>query len=97
MDEQLKPVRCVEHGRTTQTTQCGLSKKKATRAMLPYNVDKLGSVYAQARWFSGKREGEKILHFVSLNYILVEHKNLLVVMISKHDKKTANQSVCKVL
>ena len=90
MDEQLKLVYWL-------VDIVGCPERNICGTMLPYNVDKPESLYAQVRLFSRKRKAEKLLETVSVNYILEERKNLLVVLISKYVKNTAKQSVWNVL
>ena len=71
--------------------------RRICMTLLRYKLDNPEPSYAQVRLFGRKKEEEKFLQFVSVNYKLDEFVYLLGVMNSVYDKVIANQPICNVL
>ena len=90
MDEQLK----LAHKLVDVVDR---TNRQICVTLLPYNVDKPESSYAQVRLFARKKEDEKFQKVVYVNYKLEEFIYLLDVMNSVYDKVITNQPICNVL
>ena len=71
--------------------------RRICMTLLRYKLDNPEPSYAQVRLFGWKKEEEKFLQIVSVNYKLDEFVYLLGVMNSVYDKVIANQPICNVL
>ena len=90
MDEQLKLTHKV-------VDVVDRTNRKICVTLLRYNVDNPESSYAQVRLFARKKEDEKFLQVVYVNYKLEEFIYLLDVMNSVYDEVITNQPICNVL
>ena len=90
MEEQLKLVHKV-----IDAVDC--SNRRIFVTLLRYKADNAETSYAQVRLFGRRKEEEKFLQFVFINYKLDEFVYLLDVMNSVFDKIFANQPICIVL
>ena len=89
MEEQLKLVHKV-----IDVVDC--PNRKICVTQLRYKADNPETSYAQVRLFGGKKEEEKFLQIIYVNYKLDEFV-YLDVMNSVYDKVNANQPICNVL
>ena len=90
VDEQLKLAHKV-------VDVVDRANRKICNTLLPYNVHKLESSYAQVRLFARKKEDEKFQQVVHVKDKLEEFISLLDVMNSVYDKVITNQPICFVL
>ena len=73
------------------------TNRKICVILLRYNVDNPESSYAQVRLFARKKEDDKFLQVVYVNYKLEEFIYLLDVTNYVYDTVITNQSICNVL
>ena len=90
MEEQLKRVHEV-----IDVVDC--PNRRTCVTLLRYKLDNPKTSFAQVRLFGRKKEEEKFLHIVYVNYRLGEFLYLLDAMNSLYDKGIANQPNCKIL
>ena len=90
VDEQLKLARKV-------VDVVDRTNRKICVILMPYNVDKPKSSYAQVRLFARKKEDENFQQVFYVKYKLEEFIYSLDIMSSVYDKVFTNQPICNVL
>ena len=90
MEEELKLVHKV-----IDVVDC--PNRRICVTLLRFKVDKTETSYAQVCLFGRKKEKEKSLEIVYVNYKLDEFVYLLDVMNSVYGRVIANQPICNVL
>ena len=90
MEEQLKLVHKV-------IDVVDRPNRRICVTLLRYKVDNPEASYDQVRLLGRKKEEEKFLQIVCVNYRLDEFVYLLDVMNSVYDKVIANQPICNIL